>query len=115
MEPFDILSALWAQGFSIALVEEDRLRISPASALTDIQRNTLRTAKPELVAYLQAARETTAALLVAASRVCDLHGDGPEARLAMRGDCLALPAHLHADLLDHFNNTQPPADDGKTS
>ncbi|RYE41610.1 MAG: hypothetical protein EOP24_36155 [Hyphomicrobiales bacterium] len=41
-------------------------------------------------------------LLHAAIRVCDRHGDGQAARDEMRADCLALPAHLQADLLDHF-------------
>ncbi|MEB0058809.1 hypothetical protein [Variovorax sp. LG9.2] len=108
MEAFDILRTLWADGFSVALIDDDRLRISPSSALSDEQRSTLRRAKPELVAYLLAARETTSALLLAAAAVCDRHGDGPEARLEMRGDCLALPVHLHADLLDHFRKI--PAD-----
>lgn len=45
---------------------------------------------------------TTAALLAAAMRVCDQHGDSRAARDEMRTDCLALPPHLQVDLLDHF-------------
>lgn len=41
-------------------------------------------------------------LTEAAMRACDAWGDGPEARAAMRRDCLATPEHLRADLLAHF-------------
>lgn len=40
-------------------------------------------------------------------RCCDHHGDGPAAREQMRLDLLATPAHLQADLLDHFQQTYP--------
>ena len=43
-------------------------------------------------------------LIDAAMKVCDQHGDGEAARQHMRRDCLALPPHLQADLLDHFND-----------
>lgn len=49
--------------------------------------------------------EATAELLDWAMRTCDRHGDGPEAREAMRRDCLATPVHLRADLLAHFKQT----------
>ena len=41
-------------------------------------------------------------LIEAAMRVCDRYGDGETARAEMRADCLALPPHLQADLLEHF-------------
>ena len=43
-------------------------------------------------------------LLDAAMHVCDLYDDGEQARVDMRADVLATPAHLHADLLDHFTS-----------
>ena len=46
-------------------------------------------------------------LLVAAGNVCDLHGDNPEAREAMRRDCLDTPDHLKPDLLEHFRFVKP--------
>lgn len=47
----------------------------------------------------------TADLLKAAMRVCDRHGDEETARQDMRDQCTALPPHLQADLLQHFNQT----------
>lgn len=44
-------------------------------------------------------------LLAAAQRACDHWGDSPEARRAMRADCLATPPHLRADLIQHFEET----------
>jgi hypothetical protein len=44
-------------------------------------------------------------LVAAAMRRCDQFGDGEAARQSMREQCLGLPPHLRADLLDHFNNT----------
>lgn len=41
-------------------------------------------------------------LLAAAKRACEHWGDGPEARQAMKADCLATPPHLRADLIQHF-------------
>jgi hypothetical protein len=45
-------------------------------------------------------------LLRAAMHVCDLYGDGAQAREDMRADCLNTPPHLRADLLDHFIDLQ---------
>lgn len=45
-------------------------------------------------------------LLRAATCVCNLYGDGAQAREEMRADCLAMPPHLRADLLDHFTALQ---------
>ena len=41
-------------------------------------------------------------LIEAAMKVCDHHGDGEAARADMRQQCLELPPHLQADLLEHF-------------
>lgn len=48
------------------------------------------------------AHRLTADLLRAAMTVCDRYDDGETARAEMRADCLALPPHLQADLLEHF-------------
>lgn len=42
-------------------------------------------------------------LIDAAMKVCDKHGDGEAARADMRQQCMELPPHLQADLLEHFN------------
>jgi|GEM_PF-2794160 len=52
-------------------------------------------------------QEITHALLVAAMQVCDRHGDDEAARAQMRADCLNTPMHLRADLLAHFQQTNP--------
>ena len=41
-------------------------------------------------------------LLSEAMAVCDLYGDGPDARAAMREECLAVEDHLKPDLLDYL-------------
>lgn len=46
--------------------------------------------------------ELSMTLIEAAMKVCDKHGDGEQARADMRRECLELPPHLQADLLDHF-------------
>ncbi len=65
----------------------------------------LRANKEELVEFLQAVHETTAALIEAAMRASDHHGDGEQARADMRQQCLETPPHLQADLLDYFKTT----------
>lgn len=52
------------------------------------------------------ARQLAADLIQAAMLVCDRHGDDEAARQAMRDECLALPTHLQADLLAHFDPTR---------
>ena len=44
----------------------------------------------------------TARLTAKAMQICDKHGDGPEAREAMRRDILETPEHLKAELLEHL-------------
>lgn len=43
-------------------------------------------------------------LIEAGDRVCDFYHDNAQARADMRADCLDTPAHLQADLLDHFTS-----------
>lgn len=71
----------------------------------------LREHKPELVAFLHAARETTDKLLTAAMRACDHWQDGPAAREQMRRECLDTPLHLRAGLLAHFDRAHPASPD----
>ena len=42
------------------------------------------------------------ALLEAAMKVCDQHGDSDAAKKEMREQCLAMRPNLQQDLLDHF-------------
>ena len=105
MTAASILEVLWAQGFSVSLVDNDRLAVSPASTLHDTQRELLRANKAEIVALLRDAKATTDALVKAAMRACDHWGDTTAARQEMRRECLATPLHLQADLLNHFKKT----------
>ena len=51
------------------------------------------------------AHRVTADLIKAALLACDHWGDSPADRDLMRLECLATPAHLQADLLNHFKKT----------
>ena len=44
-------------------------------------------------------------LIQAAMRACDHHGDGEAARQEMVQQCLEVPAHLRAELHQHFIRT----------
>ena len=99
----EIIAGLWAHGITLRLTADGEHLAAPADKLTPEQRATILAHKPELIEYLRAAHDTTTALLEAAMRVCDRHGDGEAARQEMQDQCLTLPPHLQADLLAHFN------------
>ena len=105
MTAASILEVLWAQGFTVSLVDNDRLAVSPASTLHDTQRELLRVNKAAIVALLRDAKATTDALVKAAMLACDYFNDCPANRDVMRAECLAVPAHLHAELRDIFLKT----------
>ena len=107
MTAASILEQLWAQGFTVSLVDDDRLAVSPASTLHDSQRELLRANKAEIVALLCDARATTDALVKAAQLACNHWGDSPADRDLMRLECLATPAHFQADLQNHFLKNYP--------
>lgn len=107
MTAASILEQLWAQGFTVSLVNDDRLAVSPASTLHDSQRELLRANKAEIVALLRDAKTTTDALVKAAMLACDHFNDSPADRDLMRLECLATPAHLQTDLLNHFSKNYP--------
>ena len=105
MTAASILEVLWAQGFTVSLVGNDRLAVSPASTLHHVHRELLLVHKAAIVALLIEAKATTDALVKAAMLACDHWGDSPADRDLMRSECLATPAHLQADLLNHFTKT----------
>lgn len=107
MRPASILAALWADGITVELIHGDRLLISPASALTNAQRELLKANKPAVLTFLHEAQHIATALMEVSMRACTAHGDRPDARAAMRADCQATPPHLRADLLDHFQASYP--------
>ena len=107
MTAASILEVLWAQGFTVSLLDNDRLAVSPASTLHETQRQLLRANKAEIVALLRDAKTTTDALVKAALLACDHFNDSPADRALMRAECLATPAHLQTDLSNHFLKTYP--------
>ena len=49
----------------------------------------------------------TMELIKAALLACDFWNDSPADRALMRAECLATPAHLQADLSNHFKKNYP--------
>lgn len=97
-----ILIDLWRDSINVRLTPDGENLTVPAGRLTPEQRTRVLENKPDLIQYLRDAHGTTERLLAAAMRVCDRHGDDEAARQAMRDECQALPVHLQADLLNHF-------------
>lgn len=110
MTPAAILAQLWADGVTVHLTPDGQNLSAPAGRLTTKQRALVLANKAQLVQFLTDASTTAAALIDAAMRACDQHGDDYHAREQMRADCLATPPHQRADLLDHFNKTYPAKD-----
>lgn len=102
MNPHEILIELWQAGILVRLAPDGVNLAVPAGRLTTVQRDLVLAHKPELIAFLADARITATALIEAAMKVCDRHGDGEVARQEMRQQCLELPPNLQADLLEHF-------------
>ena len=107
MTAASILEVLWAEGFTVSLVDNVHLSVRPSSKLHDTQRALLRANKAEIVALLRDAKVTTDALVKAAVRACDHFNDSPANRADMKRECIATPLHLQADLLNHFKKTYP--------
>ena len=102
MTPVEVLRRAYAGGLSISIAPSGNLRYAPTNRMTPELRALLLAHKPALLAFLIEARVTAAELIEAAMRACDYYSDGPEARQAMVDDVLALPEHLHADLLAYL-------------
>lgn len=99
-----ILTDLMRAGIEVRLKDDTHLAV-PAGSLTPEQRTLLVSHRDELIAYLVDARNTTAALIDAAMRACDAHGDSDSARQQMHRDVEATPPSLRGDLLQHFLHT----------
>ena len=106
MTATDILTTLWQAEISVRLTPDHQNLVVPAGRLTLDQRALVIENKPELIRLLIDAHDTTERVLAAAMKVCDRHGDDDAVRQEMREQCLALPPHLQADLLEHFNGTK---------
>lgn len=101
MTPADVCRAIYDAGLSVR-VNGDSLSLKPAERLTPDLRALVVAHKPELIQFLLDAEVTAAELVEAAMRCCDRHGDSAQAREDMAKDCANTPAHLRADLRDHF-------------
>lgn len=95
----DLLQHLRSAGFAINAVDGG-IRVAPAAALTDAQRQAIRAHKPELLALL--ARPTPAALVKAINQCCTARGDTEANRAALITECAALSRTEQADMLEHF-------------
>jgi len=102
MTPHEILISLLQAGILVRLAPDGTSLAVPAGRLTPVQRGLLLAHKPALIALLVEAHTTTVLLIEAAMNVCDRHGDCEAARQEMRQQCMELPPHLQADLLQHF-------------
>ena len=104
MKPQEILELARRAGLTVR-VNGATLAYRPAERMTSELRGLLVAHKPQLIAHLNDAHQTTADLIEAAMRACDFYGDDEVGREAMRRDVQATPAHLRADLLAHFRKT----------
>lgn len=98
-----LLRKAHAAGVAVRLTPDGLKAFGSEAAVAPLV-DELRAHKPELIDFIQQAHETTATLLTLAMQVCDSYGDGPEAREAMRRDCLATPIHLRQDLTEHLQS-----------
>lgn len=105
MTPEEVIRVAWAAGLRLRAKPGGVLGYSPADRITPELRAMLIQHKAAVLVYLSEAQETTAVLIFAAMRACDHHGDGPEAREAMKQDCVKTPPYLSSDLLDYFRQT----------
>mgnify|MGYP000865933252 FL=1 len=96
----ELLQHLRGAGFTIDAVDGG-IRVAPASALTDAQRQAIRTNKPQLLAMLT--RPAPAALVKAINRCCAARGDTEANRVALIAECAALTPAEQTDMTDHFN------------
>lgn len=117
-----------AAGVSLHLID-GKVKARGTQAAVSALIESLREHKADVIKWMSAAQEmvrrianpatpeeqalVTFRLLNAAMRVCDHYGDDEAAREAMRVQCLEVPEHLHAELLEHFRFTrsheaQPP-------
>ncbi len=95
----ELLQHLRGAGFTIDAVDGG-IRVAPASALTDAQRQAVRTHKPQLLALLT--RPTPAGLFKAINRCCDARGDDDRNRAALIAECAELTPAEQADMREHF-------------
>lgn len=101
-----ILKELAQAGIEVRLKGGTHLAVPPGK-LTPDQRALLLSHRYEVIEFLNDADNTSAALIEAAMRACDHHGDNPVARSQMVREVEAIPPRLRQDLLDHFDGAYP--------
>lgn len=95
----ELLQHLRGAGFTIDAIDGG-IRVAPASALTDAQRQAVRTHKPQLLALLTC--PTPAGLVKAINRCCDARGDDDRNRAALIAECAELTPAEQTDMREHF-------------
>jgi hypothetical protein len=102
MSAATLLCDLWLAGIHPRPTPDGCNLLLPVHKLTNLQRQSLKECKPEVLALLSdpLAQE----LMDAAMKVCDYWKDSPHARMQMRMDIWSTPQHLRAELLAHLKN-----------
>ncbi len=113
MTPQAIIKELWGAGICIRLANDGVNLSVPAGRLNAELRALILANKPAIVDFLQEVDATTTALMEAAMRVCEYHGDCETKRDEMRRECLAIPPHLKPDLLEHLQSVMQSSRSGK--
>ena len=112
MNPSEVCRAIYDAGLTVR-VDDGNLALKPAERLTPELRAILVAHKPELIQFLIEAEHTAAELVKVSMRACVHYQDCPEAVEQMRLDCMAIPPHQRACLLDHFTTKYPIATKAK--
>lgn len=99
-----ILAELIQCGIEPAVTSDGTGIEVPAGRLTDAQRAAIVGHKPELIAAIMESARVTTELLQAAMRAAAHWKDDPA---LWRQQCMEVPPHQRADLLDHLQREYP--------
>lgn len=104
MTPEAILADLIQCGIEPSVTPDKTGIVVPAGKLTDAQRAAVLGHKPALIACILESARVTAELIQTAMRAADHWKDDLD---EWRRQCLEVPPHQRADLLDHLQRQYP--------
>lgn len=104
MTPEAILADLIQCGIEPSVTPDKTGIVVPAGKLTEAQRAAVLGHKPALIACILESARITGELIEAAMRAAAHWKDDPE---EWRRQCLEVPPHQRADLLDHLQSQYP--------